>query len=313
MCYTYSIAKHAREPALKAGFFVLLKKEGNVEETEKQEREDRFVIIRFDILTNKNLTPSEKLVYARICGFKKYFESKEVCSEMLGVSKDTVIKAKQKLLKLGYIRELENTGRGKIYQPVYDIETRVVKSTSQSGKKLPVRVVKSTTIEERESKERVKENSTNVELAKAEKLDIKKEEYGNKEINNLFNKWNEATGYAITSRIKANKMACWNLYLKHGQDGLQKLLNGVAMAHQDRYAPRISDFVDLQAKLNKLLLWGKNKSDTGSNAKTVSDTTTKNLNKIEYINAKVSDYLNKKFKDKPIPVDEIAKARALFI
>lgn len=138
-----------------------------MEETEKQEREDRFVIIRFDILTNKNLTQSEKLVYARICGFKKYFESKEVCSEMLGVSKDTVIKAKQKLLKLGYIRELENTGRGKIYQPVYDIETRVVKSTSQSGKKLPVRVVKSTTIEERESKERVNSVSSNEELAKA--------------------------------------------------------------------------------------------------------------------------------------------------
>ena len=163
------------------------------------------------------------------------------------------------------------------------------------------------------NKNTVIDNSTNVELAKAKKLDSKKPEYGNNEINSLFNKWNEATGYTINSRIKANKRACWNLYLKHGQDGLQKLLNGVAMAHQDRYAPRISDFVDLQAKLNKLLLWGKNKSDTGSNAKTVSDTTTKNLNKIEYINAKVSDYLNKKFKDKPIPVDEIAKARALFI
>ena len=163
------------------------------------------------------------------------------------------------------------------------------------------------------NKNTVIDNSTNVELAKAKKLDSKKPEYGNNEINSLFNKWNEATGYAITSRIKANKRACWNLYLKHGQDGLEKLLNDVKLAHQDDYSPRISDFVDLQAKLNKLLLWGKNKSDTGSNAKTVSDTTTKNLNKIEYINAKVSDYLNKKFKDKPIPVDEIAKARALFI
>jgi hypothetical protein len=281
-----------------------------VDQTEKQEREDKFVIIRFDILTDKNLTASEKLVYARICGFKKYFESKEVCSEMLGVSKNTVIKAKQKLLKLGYIRELGNTGRGKIYQSVYDDETRVVKSTSQSGKKQPVRVVKSTNIEERESKERVKYNSTNVELAKAKKLDSKKPEYGNNEINSLFNKWNEATGYTINSRIKANKRACWNLYLKHGQDGLEKLLNDVKLAHQDDYSPRISDFVDLQAKLNQLLLWVKK----GTPIPASTTNTSSSPNKIANINSKISEYLADKFPgNTPIPVNEIYKARSLFI
>lgn len=284
-----------------------------MDETQKQEREDRFVIIRFDILTNKNLTPSEKLVYARICGFKKYFESKEVCSEMLGVSKDTVIKAKQKLLKLGYIRELENTGRGKIYQPVYDIENRVVKSTNQSGKKQPIRVVKSTSIEERESKERVKDNSLNKELAKAEKQIGEKEVYGNENINKKFDEWEQIIGYPITSRIQANKRACWNLYRKHGNEGLKKLLNGVKMAQQDTYAPRISDFVDLQSKLNQLLSWGIKIGKPTTGIKTVGDSKQLDINKIEDINAKVSDYLNKKFEGKSIPVDEIAKARALFI
>ena len=107
-------------------------------------------------------------------------------------------------------------------------------------------------------------NSTNVELAKAKKQIDKKEEYGNQEINNLFDKWNKATGYAINSRIQSNRRACWNLYRKHGQGGLETLLRGVAMAQQDQYAPRISDFVDLQAKLNQLLLWGKNSKKKGA-------------------------------------------------
>ena len=160
------------------------------------------------------------------------------------------------------------------------------------------------------NKNTVIDNSTNVELAKAKKLDSKKPEYGNNEINSLFNKWNEATGYAITSRIKANKRACWNLYLKHGQDGLEKLLNDVKLAHQDDYSPRISDFVDLQAKLNQLSLWIKKGAPTPAS----TTNTSSSPNKIANINSKISEYLADKFPgNTPIPVNEIYKARSLFI
>lgn len=134
----------------------------------EQQREDRFVIVRFDVLQSKDLTPSEKLVYARICSFKEYFESKEDCAEILGVSKDTVVKAKQKLLRLGYIKEMENTGRGKIYQAVYDEQGRVVKSTNQSGKKHPIRMVNFTTIVERENK--VENNIRQVDVVSSDEL-----------------------------------------------------------------------------------------------------------------------------------------------
>lgn len=221
-----------------------------------QEREDRFVILRFEVLQSRDLSPSEKLVYARICGFKKYFESKEECADVLGVSKDTVVKAKQKLLKLGYVKEIGNTGRGKIYQSVYDDNDRVVRSTNQSGRKAPIRVVDSTTIEEREKKERVNKG-TIVPLATPET-------YGKSEINDLFEYWKQCTGYAITSHIQNNRNACNNLIKKHTTQGVMRLVQGVSLAQKDKFAPRVSDFVSLQAKTNDLILWGKNNKNKGA-------------------------------------------------
>ena len=217
-----------------------------------QEREDRFVILRFEVLQSKDLSPSEKLVYARSCGFKKYFESKEECAEILGVSKETVVKAKQKLVKLGYIRELTNTGRGKIYQSVYDDNERVVKSTNQSGKKNLVRVVESTNIEERESKDRL--NSVTVVTGETPAT------YGNPDINEMFDYWEQSVGYKIQARIKPNRNACKNLISKHGLEATKKLVDGAALAGKDKYAPRIADFADLQSKLNSLMAWGKGKT-----------------------------------------------------
>lgn len=85
--------------------------------------------------------------------------------------------------------------------------------------------------------------------------------YGNSDINDMFEYWQSKVGYAITSKQQANRNACSNLIKKHTVEGLQQLIRGVAMAQQDRYAPRISDFVSLQAKTNELIVWGKTKSN----------------------------------------------------
>ena len=52
-----------------------------------------------DIINDKELTPSEKLVYARICFFDEFFEQAEATAEYLGISTDKVKRAKQKLEK----------------------------------------------------------------------------------------------------------------------------------------------------------------------------------------------------------------------
>jgi hypothetical protein len=82
--------------------------------------------------------------------------------------------------------------------------------------------------------------------------------YGKPEINDLFEYWTLTTGYPISSKVQMNRNAANNLFKKHGDKGVRKLIDGVNMAQQDKFAPRIGDFVDLQANLNKLLAWGKN-------------------------------------------------------
>lgn len=81
-------------------------------------------------------------------------------------------------------------------------------------------------------------------------------EYGKQELNNLFSHWESIIGYPITSKKQQNRNACSNLYKKYGTDGVVKLIRGVEMSSKDQYAPRVSDFISLQAKLNDLMAWG---------------------------------------------------------
>lgn len=84
--------------------------------------------------------------------------------------------------------------------------------------------------------------------------------YGKPEINELFDYWKANTGIEITSRVRPNRNACSNLIKKHGVDTVKRLVDGVVLAQAEKYAPSISDFVDLQQKLNALLVWGKKQS-----------------------------------------------------
>lgn len=82
---------------------------------------NKFIVMRQEVLEDKNLTVVEKMVYARICTFDTYFESSEACGQVLGLSHRQVERAKRKLEKAGYIKCVTNTGRGKQYKPKYDL------------------------------------------------------------------------------------------------------------------------------------------------------------------------------------------------
>ena len=87
--------------------------------------------------------------------------------------------------------------------------------------------------------------------------EVSPETYGKPEINQLFDSWEQTTGLPITSNRTKNRYACNNLIGKYGVDGVEKLIRVVERAQTDKYAPRIADFCDLQAKLNQLLVWAK--------------------------------------------------------
>lgn len=80
---------------------------------------------------------------------------------------------------------------------------------------------------------------------------------GKPEINEIFEYWSENIGYNIDSDVKSNRFAANNLIKKHGIDNVKKLINAVKASHDDTYAPRIANFVQLQKKMPDLLLWIK--------------------------------------------------------
>ena len=82
------------------------------------------------------------------------------------------------------------------------------------------------------------------------------------DITEMFIAWESIVGYKIEGQIKNNRYACSNLLKKHGKDKLLKILEGVALAKQDRYAPQIADFTQLQYKFNDLISWGNKRKMT---------------------------------------------------
>lgn len=81
--------------------------------------------------------------------------------------------------------------------------------------------------------------------------------YGAPEINELFDYWEQILGYRVEGQRQRNRNACSNLVKKHGVDGVRRLIQGVAKASNDRFAPRIADFTQLQARYNELIAWGR--------------------------------------------------------
>lgn len=243
---------------------------------EIQQEPIRFVILTQDILACKELTTNEKLVFARISGFKEFFEAPEMTAEFLNISIDTVRAAKQKLVKLGFILELTNTGRGKIYAPNLNaLLSRVGDSTNQIREiyqsdwgNSPI-----------ENKERIKrEFKTKVLKAKppiepVENLadeagtlvtsleDEKPKTYGKNEINEFMQRFKGATD-CDCSKIRKERYAVNNLLKKHSSGEIDEILNILAEATEsgDRYAPSItkpSELVGQYSKLDKLKAWHK--------------------------------------------------------
>ena len=226
---------------------------------------NKFIVLRKEVIEDTTLSLSEKLVYMRICTFNEYFENCEEAGKLLGISKETVKKAKQKLLKLGYIRELENTGRGKKYQACYDLNaSQRGKIYPSDGQNIPVRGVKNTRIDKNiEKKEYI---GTNVPIGAEGALAVveKSETYGNAEINAMFDSWFDTLGIE-QKQTKANRRACYNLIRKKdmGAEKLKMVLKVLAEAQSDKYAPRevkaIVDFASLQANMEHLGFWARRK------------------------------------------------------
>lgn len=218
----------------------------------EQKVSQRFIILKRSVILDKRLTPTERNVYARICMFDEFFESSESTAEMIGVKADTVKKSKAKLEKLGYIRCIRNTGRGKVYIPLYDDYQTSTDMLDRRAQICTSDVHKYTPIVKKENR-----NNLDTKVSKAGSHDDERKEYGSQEINDMLRLWQDAGLPTITSRVQSSRRTIWNM-LRNKSIGAERLKRGIEIASEaygEPYAPTVINFEDLNRKLTALEAW----------------------------------------------------------
>ena len=218
--------------------------------TPQEQEQIKFLVMPFDILAIKELNMTDKFVLARIAGFRKFFEASQSTADFLGLTKLQVERAKRKLSALGYIEELADTGRGKVYRcaDVYSILDKMDdarKVTSDVTSKSHQVRLKSHTENKVENKD---ENIINAPSAD----DDSSKEYGRADINELIRNWSEQV-HDIQGD-KTQRRYAYNLIRKYGAEGAQELVERVSAMKRknDRFAPNIAKLSDLMGKYSKL-------------------------------------------------------------
>lgn len=224
-------------------------------DNEEKNKEQLYVVIEQEILCRKDISLMAKLVYARMSGFKEFWESPEKTGEFFGRSASSILSARQELEKKGLIKCVRNTGRGKAYRIV-----RLIENYESDYEKVGSQTTKN--LVPYNKKDNKVDNITN-------KLVIGKtpESYGNTEINEMFDKFKSMFGYEM-KQTQANRRAVYNFLRAKtkGRDWLEKMMLLWYKSREDKFSPRISDFADLQAKQNALLEWAQRKAIQKNNS-----------------------------------------------
>ena len=229
-----------------------------------------FVIMTQDILCRKDLSILAKLVYARISGFKEFWESAEETGKFFNKSADSIRRAKQDLEKLGLIKCIKNTGRGKCYiaelrlvkndESDYANDNRLCKNAQSDYAKMTNQTMqKCLPYNKEDNKE---DNIDNNKLLSI--VETTKTEYGNSEINEMFLEWERMFGFK-QKNCASNRNACYNM-LRSKDKGKEWLLNTMRIvleSTKDRYAGKSvngnSNFTDIQRNYESIWLWGRKK------------------------------------------------------
>lgn len=236
---------------------------------------DAFIVVPLWVMRDKKLCFSDKLLLCRVMAFRRYWEKQSTCAELLGISERQVRASLKVLEDLGYIQCIGNTGHGKIYTVVEDLQkiverkkvpVRVAESAGQSGNMCrSASLEKQITDNKYNNKKKINTMTKVIEgksLPVAQIQTSERKEYGNKDINLLFVKWKEICGFEIKSKVQLNRFACQRLIKSRGLDNVIKALPFVAQSHNDQYAPKIANFMDLEQRWDDMGLWVRKKTAT---------------------------------------------------
>ena len=243
-------------------------------EQQDQPKTTGYVLLTMEILEDRTLSMAEKFVLARITGFDKaggHYESVENTAAALGLSKRMVQYARKHLEELGYIETVGYSELGtkliKVKslhpEPVQNLHGGATIALDEGGakiargcKKCQKGVQRLRPIikgEERISSSKEEESPEATSTPDSSIKDEEPKRYGNAEINEMLDLWQEQTGFSHHG-TKAERYAINNLLRKNGYEATKALVRrvGAARRSDDQFAPQIAKPSQLQGKYSKL-------------------------------------------------------------
>lgn len=223
-----------------------------------------------EMSNNKKSNNGMVLVYGAIevhaMGEKGCIASNKRIADETGLSAGTVANYISELNRSGWVKVVTKNINGGIarleIKPLLTIETHSRKNDTLHTSVIPPSSGDDTPLHLGVNIGNNIDNKENTSLPKGKGETPKK--MTNLDIDHLMEYWEITVGYAIQGKKQANRYACNNLIKKLTVVGVEQMINGVALAQSDKYAPRIADFCDLQSKLNQLIVWGKTKQSSNN-------------------------------------------------
>ena len=216
-----------------------------------------YLLIPMPVMMNPELTLADKAVFGRAYGFDFLFESPTQTAAVLGISPSQVRVSKRKLEKMGLLTCVEENFFGKKYVARLANYTYPLSESDNPPIKICQPPCQNLTTE---NKERLKREETIVAQApedESEDGQLKEDEspkrYGNADINEILDLWEEATGFSHHSE-KRERFAANNLLRKYGLEATKALIKRVEVAKRsdDQFAPQIAKPSQLMGKYEKL-------------------------------------------------------------
>lgn len=216
-----------------------------------------YLLIPMPVMMNPELTLADKAVFGRAYGFDFLFESPTQTAAVLGISPSQVRVSKRKLEKMGLLTCVEENFFGKKYVARLANYTYPLSESDNPPIKICQPPCQNLTTE---NKERLKTEETIVAQAPEDETDdeqLKEDEspkrYGNADINDILDLWEEATGFSHHSE-KRERFAANNLLRKYGLEATKALIRRVEVARRsdDQFAPQIAKPSQLMGKYEKL-------------------------------------------------------------
>lgn len=215
-----------------------------------------------EVMECKDLSATDKIVFAEVASFNECYASNEWLAARIGRSVSTASKSVSRLIDLGFIELCGFNGRFRLM--------RVVKNAKPSKKRLG-RLVKNgesaspkiTSIDNSKdnSKDLMDTNVSIGDLAPVENSEPIRSQRS-LEIDQAFVIWEEIIGYPLQPN-KTDRRAIHNMLQRKDMD-LEKLRMLVALvkkSQSDKYKRfTIADFTDLHYKQNELIAWAHEKA-----------------------------------------------------